>query len=656
MAQWTIRKKLIAMTVVLAVLVAGLSAFFLNRFATVEDCYRQITDSRIPQEQVANLMARSIVAARVNINELNGVARNRENAKLYTDRTVEKLALYDTLQKILQNGSGAADVEIEALAGLTVPPCRKGGEVERLIQAAAGKVENFQKTCQAIASHKAKALVLVNEIGWYDNAQAAQGTVKALVELGRKMEELADTTETKLAVADIRAQEKNILVRADERYIARIKKAMAAFDGIAQGELRQTGAQYAAAFEPAFARILELQKLQDELKQLAREDLRVHAKAADEAVESVREQARNRMVEYSAEAAQIGAAARTLVLIIASATVVLALAFGLVVSTGINRTLSRITRGLGDGAEQVAAASNQVSAASQSLAQGSSEQAASLEETSSSLEEMASITKQNAGNAQQANTLMSEASNSIVTAQGTMEKLNGAIEDIKKSADETAKIVKTIDEIAFQTNLLALNAAVEAARAGDAGKGFAVVAEEVRNLAQRSAEAARTTAELIEGSSKNAEQGVHASTEASAALAEVTGSARKAADLVGEIASASNEQAQGIDQVNVAVNQIDTVTQQNAANAEETASATEELNAQAEQLQQMVGELQKMVGGALQAAAATSAARRPSKAPAARPAVAKAPGKPKAPRAKSRVDTTPEEMFPLEDQEALSRF
>ena len=261
------------------------------------------------------------------------------------------------------------------------------------------------------------------------------------------------------------------------------------------------------------------------------------------------------------------------------------------------QTFRNIIDGLKEGSEQVASASGQVSSASQSLAEGATEQAAGLEETSSSLEEMSSMTKQNADNAQQANTLSSEAKKAADTGSESMGRMNDAIQEIQKSSDETAKIIKVIDEIAFQTNLLALNAAVEAARAGEAGKGFAVVAEEVRNLAMRSAEAAKNTSELIEESVKNSQNGVDIAGEVGKVLEDIVGSIGKTSDLVGEIAAASQEQAQGIDQVNTAVTQMDKVTQQNAANAEESASASEELSAQAEQMNQIVEELSILVGG-----------------------------------------------------------
>jgi len=246
--------------------------------------------------------------------------------------------------------------------------------------------------------------------------------------------------------------------------------------------------------------------------------------------------------------------------------------------------------------DQVKSASGEISGGAQSLAEGANEQASSLEEVSSSLEEMSSMTKQNADNSNQAKILATEAKEAANEGDASMKKMAEAIKEIKQSSDNTAKIIKSIDDIAFQTNLLALNAAVEAARAGEAGKGFAVVAEEVRNLAMRSAEAAKNTANMIEESVKNADSGVKITEEVAKSLGQIVDRVGKVGDLIAEIAAASNEQALGIEQVNTAVAQMNQVTQQNAANSEESASAAEELSAQAAELANMVSEFKLSAG------------------------------------------------------------
>jgi methyl-accepting chemotaxis protein len=293
-------------------------------------------------------------------------------------------------------------------------------------------------------------------------------------------------------------------------------------------------------------------------------------------------------------------------------SLLLAAGLGWIIIRSTNKALIQIATTLDEASSQVSAASGQVSSSSQSLAEGASEQAASLEETSASLEEIGSMTRRNADNAENARTISIQTSQ--VTEDGTrqMGEMVQAMGAIKSSSDNIAKIIKTIDEIAFQTNILALNAAVEAARAGEAGAGFAVVADEVRALAQRAALAAKETAEKIDDSIVKSGHGVEISAKVSGALNNITERTRQMNELVVEIASASKEQTQGLGQISSAMSQMDKVTQGNASNAEETAAAAEELNAQASMLRDTVGSLLRLVGGSVSTGITTPPASRPT--------------------------------------------
>ncbi|MGE5381256.1 MAG: methyl-accepting chemotaxis protein [Methylocystaceae bacterium] len=346
-----------------------------------------------------------------------------------------------------------------------------------------------------------------------------------------------------------------------------------------------------------------------------------------------------------------------IVVIVIIIAVLVALALGILISRSISNELSKIIEKLSQASNNVAMASSQISSASQQLAEGASEQAAAIEETSATMEETSAMVKQNAENTGQASNLSEQAR--AAAAQGTaqMSGMIQSMDDLKRSSDNIAKIIKVIDEIAFQTNILALNAAVEAARAGEAGKGFAVVAEEVRNLAHRSAQAAKDTADIIEHNIELSKQGVEVSNQVGQSLGDINTESEKVSRIVADIAAASEEQARGIHQVAGAMTQMEQVTQQNAANAEESAAAAQELLAQAEELETIVAALADMVQG-------SSAANRKNVPPARKPSVKTAvksgagettrfvnpKTKGAAKPAMGNRSLTPQEVIPLEDE------
>jgi methyl-accepting chemotaxis protein len=329
-------------------------------------------------------------------------------------------------------------------------------------------------------------------------------------------------------------------------------------------------------------------------------------------VSKKREIAGDQLLKMAIEMAQVGMEhvnqiAATTSSSLSSASIIMSTGQGVVLVLGIclavlivrsiTKPIRVVMQGLAESADRVAGASEQVSDSSLELADGASEQAASIEETSSSLEEMSSMTKQNANNAIQANNLMRTTKETVLRASRSMEKLTGSMSEISKASESTSRVVKTIDEIAFQTNLLALNAAVEAARAGEAGAGFAVVADEVRSLSRRTANEAKTTSDLIVGTVEKIREGSALLGITENEFHELAGAVQKSAELVGEIAVASNEQAQGIEQVTKAVGDMDNVVQRNAVHAEESASASNEMNAQASQMKEYVIALKSLVEG-----------------------------------------------------------
>lgn len=274
----------------------------------------------------------------------------------------------------------------------------------------------------------------------------------------------------------------------------------------------------------------------------------------------------------------------------------------------IVNSMNKVTKDLEDASAEVSSSSSQLEAASEKLAQGSTEQAASIQETSSTLEETSSMVQQNRDNTQQAAALAKQSTQYATNSKESMLKMMDAMDNLKKSSAEISKIIKVIDEIAFQTNILSLNAAVEAARAGDAGKGFAVVAEEVRSLAQRSAEAAKDTTVIIESNIQMSDQGAKIAKEVEEAISQIDEQSKKLSELLDEISVATAEQTQGISQINKAISQMEDVLASNASTAEESSSASKALYAQTINMNEIITRLDMIVKGQSEATAKLSSA------------------------------------------------
>ncbi|MEN6624715.1 MAG: methyl-accepting chemotaxis protein [Candidatus Sumerlaeia bacterium] len=603
--------------VVIVVLLGGLAVFNMGR---VKGITANLVDKAVPEVVVANGIERNFLQGIFELRAYNYTEdpqfldAGRKQLALVADSTKKGLDLAEK-QKIetLKQNIGNADSKVK--------------EYQSLLDETVIKTNAIAKSRNAFNELAAKYQAASNAYMESQDKQQAEEYKEAVeAAAGANKAEL-------LAKLEARAWKKNMVAEASNIFTGirlGVWKGMATRDPKVIAEAQKK-------FDDVNKKLDELQartKLEADVKAL--EDWRVAGKAYNDELTNflanfaARDELNKKRVECVNVALQVakdtasagmdeaskGATQASGALTTASSVMVIGLIIATIISItmaifitrSITGPINKVIAGLTQGAEQIASASGQVAQSSQQMAEGASEQASSLEEVSSSLEEMASMTRQNTDNAKQATSQAGEARSAAEKGSEVMEKMSVAIDKIKASSDETAKILKTIDEIAFQTNLLALNAAVEAARAGDAGKGFAVVAEEVRNLAMRSAEAAKSTASLIEASQKNADNGVQVSADVTQILKQIVTGIQKVTQLNSEVSAASDEQTQGIDQINTAVAQLDKVTQSNAANAEESASAAEELSAQAREMNDMVNMLVSIVRGATEASMAQSSA------------------------------------------------
>lgn len=595
------------------------------------------------------------------------------NAKVHgnIERVVENiLPAVETAKGTGATGDGLVDASIranvwQAIEGVlarspAVQERAKAGKVKivgALYHIEDGKVE-------WLGPHPQEGILLAKEASVTHIASSSGGQMAASDKLMERLEKITivnDITdlgnETRVAVWKAQSLRDPKLAEAAMEYFSEMDVKFDALKPLThlEADLKriEDTREAAHAYKEALTDLLANWKALDELN-LKRGEV---AEAVLQEAEKTAKLGMDDTTQVSENAVSALKTASTTMIAGLAVAIVIAFVLAFFITRSITVGINKIIQGLASGSDQVESAASQVAQSSQAMAEGASEQASSLEETSASLEEMASSVRQNADGAKQARNMAEDARKAADKGKEAMTRMSGAIGEIKKSSDETAKIIKTIDEIAFQTNLLALNAAVEAARAGDAGKGFAVVAEEVRNLAQRSAEAAKNTSSLIEQSQKNSDNGVAVSTEVAEILDEIATAAQKVAQLASEVAVATDEQAKGIDQVNVAVAQMDKVTQANAANSEEAASASEELSAQAKELNEMVAALTSLVKGG-KGSSSNGTARRaqsvPRKHALTSPSVHAVKGLPVA-AAKPATVVKPEQVIPL-DGDDITEF
>ena len=585
---------------IVLLLTSVLGAISLWNMRKVGDLSKKLETEILPEAMVGNNIERN---AQDMMYQDAGYLSTRDKARFDAGRKK-----FEEVKKYLEEARalGARSPDLGRLVTGAAQAEAKLNEYERLVGECVARHENMANL--GIAMDQAAEKFMKNA---YDYLLERNEKMKSTIEFAGSSDELLDRRNeistihhvidlgNWILTANARAQagadpsqinaiqqhfteiEKNLDQLKEKSTTGRSKKVLA--------DISAAGEAYGKAMREFFADVQTLQEMNRKMAAAGELLLQTAKDVAAAGMEHARQMSgtSHASMEYTALVVAAGLAV----------VLLLGIVLAWVIVRSIARPINRVVAGLSESAGQVSAASIEVSSASQELADGASVQAASIEETASSLEEMSSMTRKTASNAGEANQLMAATTEAAARANQSMEKLNSSMREISKASEETSKIIRTIDEIAFQTNLLALNAAVEAARAGEAGAGFAVVADEVRNLAMRAADAARNTADLIEGTVRRVKEGAALVQETEAGFHEVVENISKSSTLVGEITEGSQEQAEGIGQVANAVHEMDKVVAQNAASAEESASASEELSAQAEQLREFVWELLALVKG-----------------------------------------------------------
>jgi hypothetical protein len=606
MRAMTIKQRLLLMTIILAVLIAGLTGFFTYRFGMMAKTYNQIPKIYYPQEQVTAQMLQILTHAQLLVGQLYGVSRDLDNFQSMVEKLESDLSNFEFLKSSLLKGNADLGVKILQLRGVSLPPAEKESDIRNLIEAADKGFQDYLMISRSVMANKLDQLKLVNEIGWYESEKESQGLVKFVTEIRMKMKKSTRDFNAAYVIEELEGNEKSILVTPDAESIKTFKEMVASsIESFEPGSIAFKDAEYTEnllkAYDNKFGILIEKliarKTINEKLSGMVNQEFKAIDENLTNAVYQIKDKAHERMVAAAAIAETIEKTSKTAISIISLLVIGIGILFGWFISVSINKVLSKIVRSLEENSEQVAAAASLVSSSSQSMAERSSEQAGSIEEISSSLLEMTSMTKKTADHSTNADTLMRNAKEVATEANASMEALANSMNTISKASEETFKIVKTINDIAFQTNLLALNAAVEAARAGEAGAGFAVVADEVRNLAMRAAEAVNHTSALIEGTVTKVKNGSVLVSKTNHAFTLVFEKSTKAAVSMTEIAAASAEQAQGIDQISQAVQEMDMVVQQNAGSSEETAGASEELNLLAQKMRQLIEEMRALIGG-----------------------------------------------------------